>query len=307
MKQWMERIHHYAREAVVLFGTNLFSNLMALFSTTLVFLFLSLILLGWRTTGHWIGLIRSEAEIQIFQKMADDGKEAGASDVEVLTAVLKEIPGIEEVRYVDAGQAMERMSALMGEGTDVLDQLGENPFRPFLEARIRLEDMDAILSRVSSLASVESVRDNRDILTRLIRLEGTLRLMGLIFGIGVGVFTWVLLAHIIRTGVLYNREQIRTLRLLGAPEFHIAMPFILFGAFLGAGGAWLAAGLSTGALMFLWAGLASPLPFLPIPPRELLQAGLFGLLGGAGLLLGVMGAVSGLSAARHGNDAGHFR
>ncbi len=303
----MERLTHHVRETFILFGINLFSNLMALLSTVLIFLFLAMILVGWRTVDHWMGLIREGAEIQVFQRLSPTGAIPEKAEVDALTASLSAIQGIGEVRYVDPTQAKERMTALMGEGTDLLGQLGENPFRPFHEARIRMESMDGILKDIAALPSVETVRDNRDILDRLVQLEALLRTAGIVFGSGAGIFTLVLLSHIIRSGVLYNREQIRTLRLLGAPEGHIAMPFILFGVLLGAGGALLAAGLTTGALDLLWAGQASPLPFLPLPSRTVVQADLFGILGGIGIILGMLGSLSGLSAAHHGNDAGHFR
>jgi cell division transport system permease protein len=341
----MGNVLHHLREAGILFRSNLFSNLMSLFSTTLVFLFLAVILAGWRTTGHWVGLIRSGAEIQIFHRIAestsepatagtadvagtadtagtanaaDEGDTAGTADAVgtantaivdagVLADKIRQIPGVEAVAFVNAEEARKRMTELMGGESDALAQFGENPFRPFLEARIRLEDMNAVLSAVSALDGVESVRDNRSILEMLIGLERALRAGGLALGIAVGIFTLVLLSHIIRTGVIHNREQIRTLRLLGAPEFHIAFPFFLLGLFLSAGGALLAAGLVSGGISLFWVKITSPLPFLPLPAPQILQGGLFGILGGSGILLGLLGTVSGLLSARNGGDEGHFR
>ena len=340
MKRTMDNMAHHLREAGILFRSNLFSNLMSLFSTTLVFLFLALILAGWRTTGHWVGLIRSGAEIQIFHRLAVPSPEmetgsvssgtgdiakstsTGAVDVAVLAKTIEKIPGVdaailaktiekipgvEAVAYVNAEDARKRMVELLGGETDALAQFGENPFRPFLEARIRLEDMNAVLTAVKGLDGVESVRDNRSILEMLIGLETALRTLGLALGIAVGIFTLVLLSHIIRTGILHNREQICTLRLLGAPEFHIACPFFLLGIFLSAGGALLAACLVSGGISLFWMKIASPLPFLPLPGAQTLQGGLFGILGGIGFALGLLGTASGLLSAKNGGDEGHFR
>jgi cell division transport system permease protein len=314
----MGNVLHHLREAGILFRSNLFTNLMSLFSTTLVFLFLALILAGWRTTGHWVGLIRSGAEIQIFHRIAESTPEPASAgtadtmnavivDADVLADKIRQIPGVEAVAFVNADEARKRMTELMGGESDALAQFGENPFRPFLEARIRLEDMNNVLSAVSALDGVESVRDNRSILEMLIGLERALRALGMALGIAVGIFTLVLLSHIIRTGVIHNREQIRTLRLLGAPEFHIAFPFFLLGLFLSAGGALLAAGLVSGGISLFWVKITSPLPFLPLPAPQILQGGLFGILGGIGVLLGLLGTVSGLLSARNGGDEGHFR
>ena len=300
MKGRMENVLHHLRETGVLFGTNKVSNLLSLVSTTLVFLFLGLILVGWRASALWIDRIRAEAEIQVFLTA-----DAPADRYETIKTQLAAIPGVDQVAAVSAEEAQDRMRALLGGEAGVLSHLERNPFRPFLEVRIRLEAASAVVDAAGRLAEVETVRDNREVLDSLIRMERALRAAGLVFGGAVALFTLVLLSHITRVGVVHNRDQIRTLRLLGAPEGHIAAPFFLLGLLLGAGGGLLAACVLNMGIRGLLGAEASPIPFLPLPAQGALVSGLYAVLGGAGAVLGTLGTASGLVSARgrrRGND-----
>ncbi len=300
MRGRMENAVHHLREMIVLFGTNKISNLLSLLSTTLVFLFLGLILVGWRASAHWVALIRAEAEIQVF--LSADATEAQFGTVRTQ---LQEMQGVALVETVSAEAAQDRMAALLGGESGVLSHLERNPFRPFLEVRVHLEAAQAVAEEAGRISGVETVRDNREVLDSLVRIEQALRVAGLVFGGAVALFTLVLLSHITRVGVVHNREQIRTLRLLGAPEGHVASPFFLLGLLLGAGGGALAAGLLLAGMRILVGAGASPVPFLPLPDIHILSAGLLPVLVGTGGVLGVLGTVSGLVSARgrrHGHD-----
>ena len=293
MRGRMENVVHHLRETVVLFGTNKVSNLLSLLSTTLVFLFLGLILVGWRASAHWVALIRSEAEIQVFLAV-----DAGGTQYETARTQLLAIPGVEQVETVSADEAQTRMASLLGGEAGVLSHLEKNPFRPFLEVRIRLDAAQSVAEAAAKLADVETVRDNREVLDSLIRIEQALRVAGLVFGGAVALFTLVLLSHITRVGVVHNREQIRTLRLLGAPEGHVSAPFFLLGLLLGAGGGVLAAGILSAGLRILPGAGSDPIPFLPLPGVDVLARGLLSVLAGTGATLGVLGTASGLVSAR---------
>lgn len=293
MRSLLENSVHHVRETITLFATNKVSNLLSLLSTALVFLFLGMILVGFRASSYWVTLIRAEAEIQVFVRNDDT-----EGQLEKVLEELNKLTGVEQVAAIDSDTARERMSQLLGGEAGILSHLEENPFRPFLEVRISLDTLDTVLAQIEGLPQVETVRDNRDVLESLIRIESALRAAGLIFGGAVSLFTLVLLSHITRVGVVHNREQIRTLRLLGAPEGHIACPFLLLGLIFGAGGGIIASLVLGIGLRMLTATGNSPIPFLPIPSTAALLYGTIAVLGVAGALLGLLGTLSGLYSSR---------
>ena len=201
-------------------------------------------------------------------------------------------------------QAKRRMSTLLGSESGMLSHLEENPFRPFLEVRFSLAVLEPLLATIEALPAVELVRDNRDVLETLLHLQSALQTAGLAIGGAVALFTIVLLSHIARVGVIHNRDQIRTLRLLGAPERHIAMPFFLLGIVLGGGGGLIASLLLKAGLSQLPASGASVLPFLPMPDIGTLGEGMVLLLSCAGAALASLGTMFGIVSAR-GNHRSH--
>lgn len=293
MRRHLDSLAYHIRETAALFWTNRVSNLLSLLSTVLVFLFLGLLLIGWRLSAYWVDLIRAEAEIQVFVK-----EETTPGRLESVAEQLRLLPGVAQVSIIPAEEAGVRMGTLLGAQADMLAHLEENPFRSFLELRISLDSLASILGRVEAMPLVELVRDNRDVLDRLMGVERALRLAGLVFGVAVSLFTVVLMSHITRIGVVHNREQIRTLRLLGAPECHIATPFLLFGVLIGGGGGLLAAGLLSLGLAWLPAQQTAMLPFLPMPEITMLGSRLGLMLAGAGVVLSGVGTISGLMSAR---------
>lgn len=300
MRRSLENLLHHMREAATLFWTNKISNILSLLSTTSVFLFLGLILIGWRTSTLWVSMIRAEAEIQVFVH-----QETLPGQIEAAAAPMRFMEGVERVTVITSEEARQRMTMLLGNESGLLSHLEENPFRPFLEVRISLDSLDDLLVKIEALPAVELVRDNRDVLDTLLRIETGLRAAGLVVGAAVCLFTLVLLSHITRIGVVHNREQIRTLRLLGAPEGHLSIPFFALGLLLGGGGGVIAAWLLRFGMRLLPLGSGSPIPFLPIPDLALLDKDLVLLLGGTGAALAFLGTLSGLVSARahkHGHE-----
>ncbi|HYE10971.1 MAG TPA: FtsX-like permease family protein, partial [Patescibacteria group bacterium] len=169
---------------------------------------------------------------------------------------------------------------------------------PFIEVKIHIEEIDPILKGLSLISGIEHVRDNREVLERLSSIAGVLRVLGYMVVTAVGISTMVIISHIIRMGIYDNREQINTLRLMGAPEAFIAFPFLLEGLLLTLGGGALASMLAIFSLRYLYAQMAGPLPFIPLPPLETLTSSLVILVMSLSTALGVAGSFFGLTSAK---------
>ena len=114
----------------------------------------------------------------------------------------------------------------------------------------------------------------------------------------MGISTLLIISHIIKLGIYNNREQINTLRLLGASEIFIAFPFLLEGLLLTLGGGILASVLSTFTLKSVYAQMAGTLPFIPLPSLEVLLPGLVLLVISLSAVMGIVGSLFGLLSAK---------
>lgn len=293
MKNFIYNTGYFLREAKTIVRLNLLSNIFSFLSTGLIFFILAMVISGWWISNRVVEAIQGEAEISVYYAEGIDN--TGANK---LTEAIRNIAGVREARFVAEAEAYSRMAEILGKEARVLEYFDDNPFSSFIEVKIQLEAIDPILKELSSLPGIEHVRDNREVLERLSSIAGTLKILGYLVVAAVGISTLVIISHIIRMGIFDNREQINTLRLMGAPESFIAFPFLLEGLFLTLGGGILAAVLAVFSLKYIYAQMAGPLPFIPLPPIETITENLVVLVMGLSALLGAVGSLFGLSSAK---------
>jgi cell division transport system permease protein len=284
---------YFIKEAVTALRINLMSNIFSILSIGLIFFLLTMVASGWWASSKVVDAIQGEAEISVYFK---DGIK-DASVYEMLNKI-KAIDGVREVRLVDENEAYDRMVKILGKEASVLKYLEDNPFSSFIEVKIHIEKMDSVLEKVQTIADVEQVRDNREVLERLKNLSGMLKLIGYVFVIAVSTCTLLIVSHIIRMGIYNNREQINTLRLLGAPEYFIALPFFLEGLMMTISGGMLCLLMAVGSVKSIYSRMTGPLPFIPLPSLDQLIWGNIVLIIFISITLGVIGSFIGMKTAK---------
>lgn len=293
MKNIIYNLRYFLKEARTIIKLNSLSNIFSIFSMALIFFMLSMVISGWWISSQMIVMLQEEAEISIYYA---EGLEE--SEIFQLVDKIKAINGVREVLTVDEDEAYSRMMEIMGKDTRILELFDQNPFSAFIEVKIDLEEIDLIVNQLSSMNEIEQVRDNRAVLDRLRSISDIVKVLGTLVVIAVGISTLVITSHIIRQGIYNNKEQINTLRLLGAPELFIVLPFIMEGLILTLGGGLLAAIMGTLTLKFIYVQLVGPLPFIPLPPLNNLMAGIITLTLSLSIVIGFIGSLLGLKSAK---------
>jgi cell division transport system permease protein len=293
MKNILFNLGYFLKEVKTIIRFNALSNFFSLLSTALIFFILAMVISGWWVSSQVVEALQGEAEISVYfeEEIADIG-------VMQLVDKIKSIEGVRESRLVDEQEAYGRMVEILGKDALVLEYFDENPFSAFIEVKIHMEKMSGILDQLGTISGIEHVRDNREILERLQDIARTLSIIGYLVVTAVGITTLVIIAHIIRMGIYDNKEQINTLRLMGAPEVFIGFPFLLEGLMLTVGGGILASVLAAFTLKYVYVQITGPLPFIPLPSQDTLVLGLFTLIISISVILGALGGIFGLSSAR---------
>lgn len=145
---------------------------------------------------------------------------------------LQDHPEVQEVFYEDQEEAYGRFQEQFDDSiveSITPDQLQQS-FRVALEDP---EEYDGVVSAVSGLPGVQDVSDQRELLGPLFRA-----LSGFQVGaIGVAALQVVaavlLIANTIRLAAYSRRRETRIMRLVGASNFYIQLPFILEAAIAG--------------------------------------------------------------------------
>lgn len=269
------------------------ANLFSVIGTGLILFLFGLVLTGWSIGDEFVSALRGEAMISAY--FTDDTDQEAA---QLLIETVKTIEGVENAEYIDEAQAYEESKRMLGNEAEILELFEDNPFEAYMVININLDSMDTVLQKVSELKGIEYVRDNRDILEKMKGIVDALKLLGALIAFAVGITTLIIISHMIRQGIYNSREQINTLRLLGAPGAFIGFPFILAGTFLTVLGGGLAALLLTLLLKEGYNRLSAYILFLPMPPmQELLNRAVLVILT-LSLGLGLAGSLFGLSSIR---------
>ncbi|SMP43132.1 cell division protein FtsX [Anoxynatronum buryatiense] len=293
MKRSLVNLGYFIREAFTLLKLNGVSHLLSFVSIALAFFLLSLVVSTWWVSLQIIDTLQQEAEISVF--ISED---ISQTDQEALTASITAIPGVMGVRMVSETEAFEQMAAILGEEAEVLTYFDENPFDAYLETSVDPSQAAVIYQELLLLSGVRHIRDNREVLHQIQSLTNLQRVLGLLFIAAAGTATLVVISHLIRQGVYQNRNQIHTLKLLGAPPSFIALPFLMVGLGLTLGGGLLATLFTRWALYLGYQQLAAPLPFIPLPPLTVLFRNTSLVILSLSLLLGIAGSAMGLKASR---------
>ena len=159
-----------------------------------------------------------------------------------LEEFLKSQPLVAAVEYVSSERALERFRGDFPELRDVTTGVGENPFPPALEVRLRTDNAgdaaaENLSKEIAGRPGVSDIRYDRRWLSRLIGIVTTARLAAaLVAGILMlgAAFT---VAAVVRLSLYARRDELEIMQLVGAPFSYIRGPFVFEGLLLGGAGA----------------------------------------------------------------------
>ncbi|MDO9486037.1 MAG: permease-like cell division protein FtsX [Actinomycetota bacterium] len=109
--------------------------------------------------------------------------------------------------------------------------------------RVKLSDptkYEVVASAFAGRPGVEQVNDQRQILDKFFRLLGGLQAIALAIAVLMLIVTVLLIVNTMRVAAFSRRRETSIMRLVGASNFYIQLPFLLEAAFAAAAGAILA-------------------------------------------------------------------
>ncbi|MGE4560114.1 MAG: cell division protein FtsX [Desulfobulbus sp.] len=202
---------------------------------------------------------------------------------------------VEKIQFVSSRDAYKRFEKILGANGDVLTGVPEN----FLPASIEVYPIRSLdsLSRIKrfsdylqTLPGVLKVQYGKEWIDRFHSFIQLMRVVILLSGALLVMTTTFMVAHTIRLTLLSRQQELELLRLVGATNNYIRLPFLFEGALQGLFGA--GGGIVALLLLFNWIKLQFAGPattnllftFLPWPS--------IGLILGLASLLCVIGSFS---------------
>jgi cell division transport system permease protein len=173
-----------------------------------------------------------------------------STDIESVAAAMKDIgefPEVARVEYVSREQALERARKEMGEFADVFEA-GVLPASIEVYLRSGMRDpttVKSVADRIRTYHFVDDVRYGEEWVEKLYRLRNIATVAGLALGIAFAAVAIIIIGATIRMTVLARAKEISIMRLVGATDMFIRLPFLIDGLVKGVFGGLL-------ALVFVW-------------------------------------------------------
>jgi cell division transport system permease protein len=147
-----------------------------------------------------------------------------------------------------------------------------------------------VRSQIIGRAGVDSVTFGGDAVKKLLRINALLRTISLVMTILLLTAATVLIANTIRLAIYARRREIGVMKLVGATNWFIRVPFIFEGVVEAVAGAMVAAGVIWMAKMLWLDRLSSFLAFLPIGITAATVTKMFLVLVLVGISVGALGS-----------------
>ena len=239
--------------------------------------------------GYWYGKV----EVSIF--LASNVTQEQRTQ---LQAELEAMPDVDQVFYESKQQAYTRFKQQFKDTPDIVanttpDVLPES-------FRVKLHDpekFEVVQSAFESRPGVENVFNQRDLLKNFFTVLNSFRRAMLFFGAINLAAAAVLIGNTVRVAAFSRRRETGIMRLVGASNLYIQLPFLLEGVLAGVVGALMASLLLVLAQAFIVNGTLRPsIRFAPFVGWDQF-ATLVPLLVGTGVLLA--GAASFLTLRKY--------
>ena len=239
---------------------------------------------AWQEGVHVIAFLNDEGQ---------SGITVGAH--EALLTEIRAWDGVENANYWDKTMAWEEYQELFAGQPELLNI---NPTILPASIRIELTDIElhsSIRFRLEErTGTVRQVATAAESIEQLQSLSNVLNVLGLGMAIVLGVAAVVLIANTIRLAIYARRDEVSIMKLVGASNWFIRVPFLLEGMIEGLVGAALAVFVVwLGTVNLARAGEAFALFRLNVSNQFFFRWGLLFLIFGA--LAGVVGSMLGLS------------
>jgi cell division transport system permease protein len=216
-----------------------------------------------------------------------------STEIESVAAAMKDIgefPEVLRVDYLSKEQALVRARKEMGEFADVFEA-GVLPASIEVHLRPGMRTpaiVKSVADRIRTYRFIDDVRYGEEWVEKLYRLRNIASVAGIALGVAFAAVAVIIIGATIRMTVLARAKEISIMRLVGATDMFIRLPFLIDGLVKGVLGGLL-------ALVFVWAANRVVNEYFIQTiffDREMIFVGVVG-----GAFMGVLGSL--VSVGRH--------
>ena len=237
------RLFYFVRESLRSIRHNRFTHLVAIGTITFALLTFGIFIItvinlnqifdDWENRIHLIAYLDDNASTEEIKKASEQ---------------IARLPQIENVTYVSKAKAFNILKESLKDQDGMLENLEENPLPASLEIQLEEEfrnpqSLKTIVYEVKKTSKISDVEYGQDWLVRFSAFISIVKLVGISIGGFLMLATILIISNTIKLTIYSRKEEIEIMKLVGATNFFIQVPFFLEGLIQGLAGSLLALGI----------------------------------------------------------------
>jgi cell division transport system permease protein len=184
---------------------------------------------------------------------------------ETLKKHLLQDTDIETVNYISKEQSFKEIKKTLGENAMILDIFKETPLPSSFDLKLKKDYLDIArvkekAAQIQRLDGVQEVQYGEKWLSSLNTIAKTMRGGSIVFGTAIFIAVTFITYSTIKILLHRRKEEIETLKLLGASKSFIRLPFLIEGIFIGTLGGLLSSLVILGLYSFITYKMVEFLP-----------------------------------------------
>lgn len=224
----------YFRHALRDIGKNRFVNAVSIITIALSVIITCSFILFFINTSDILTLWKKGIRI-----MAYLYQDVPAEKIPEIQRKISGLYSVEDVRFISKEEAFDVLKQQMKRQSSLLENLKENPLPNAFEIRLiassqTWEKIENLASQIQSIPQIEEVEYGQRWLARFSYIINLFKLSGYVLGILFSVASVFIVANTVRLVLYSRRDEIEIMRLVGASDRFVKVPFYIESVILGA-------------------------------------------------------------------------
>jgi cell division transport system permease protein len=225
--------HYFIRQAMTNILENRLVHLIGIGTMSIAFLIFYAFILIFVNINHWTEKQGKTLTMSIYFK-----EEPDSAEIENIKKELFLFPGVTIKQFVSKDDAIKSLRRKLGEKAGLLDGLKQNPLPASLEISLsREKDGDSLpyqlKRRLEEITVVDEVHYTQEWIKRFQVIMEAIKIVGMIFGGLLFLAALFIITNTIKLTIYSRKEEIEILKLVGATNRFVKIPFMIEGSIQG--------------------------------------------------------------------------
>jgi cell division transport system permease protein len=233
------RIGYFSRETIVSLRRNLLMTIAGVLTVAVSLALFGGIMMLSRWVGHGTERIKGGVRLEIFMNV-----DATQQQISTVRSALEKDPDVKSFKFFDKKAALEEFKRIFRKDPDLVKNITADALpTSFRIVPDRAEQTNAIQRRFETEPGVEDVATPEEALRGLLDATNTARIIFIGLSLVLLVSSLFLIVNTIRLATFARRREIEVMKLVGASNWFVRVPFMAEGLVQGLIGAGLAVGV----------------------------------------------------------------